>query len=213
MVTPSSPAKKDETQESETKEDTQVIKTVKASEIYKDISANTWYTNAVDYVVSRKIMSGYDSKTFAPNDKLSRGMLAQILYNIEGNPTIKGSYFKDVSSSSWYANAAAWAKANGIVSGYADGTFGANDNITREQLAYFLYRYAVMKGYDVSVAANLSGYSDYGAISSYALTAMKWANANGLITGTSKTSLDPTGTATRVQVATVLMRFFENVAK
>jgi hypothetical protein len=70
-----------------------------------------------------------------------------------------------------------------------------------------------MKGYDVSVAANLSGYSDYGAISSYALTAMQWANANGLITGTSKTSLDPTGTATRVQVATVLMRFFENVAK
>ena len=105
------------------------------------------------------------------------------------------------------------AEENGIVTGYGDGTFGPEDSITREQLAAILYRYASYKGYDVTISADLSSYTDADSVSAYAVDAMSWANAEGLITGVTATTLNPTGTATRAQVATILMRFVENVAK
>lgn len=111
----------------------------------------------------------------------------------------------------WYTDAIVWANANGIVAGYDDSTFGLGDSITREQLAAILYRYAQMKGYDVTEKADLTGYADSAAISGYAVEAMQWANANGIVNGMTATTLAPQGTATRAQVATMLMNFCENV--
>lgn len=111
----------------------------------------------------------------------------------------------------YYTNAVAWASANGIVAGYGDGNFGPNDAITREQLVAILYRYAQMKGYDLSKKADLSAFLDVHEVSSYAMDAMSWANAMGLVNGVSSTQLAPTNNAVRAQVAAILMNFCENV--
>lgn len=180
---------------------------------FSDVAASAWYVDAVNYVVKNGLMSGYGGDVFAPEDTLSRAMLAQILYNSEGKPAAGNSGFDDVTSANWYADAVAWASEKGLVTGYGNGLFGGDDAITREQLAVILYRYAVYKGYNVSARADLSGYSDGTSISGYAVEAMQWANAEGLVTGITETTLFPAGNATRAQVATILMRFCENIAK
>ena len=118
----------------------------------------------------------------------------------------------DVAAGAWYADAVAWAAANGVVNGVSDTAFAPETAITSEQLATILYRYAQLKRYDVSVSGNLSGYADASQISDYAMTAMQWANAAGLITGNTATTINPTGNATRAEVATILMRFCEKFA-
>ena len=123
---------------------------------------------------------------------------------------MSGTSFSDVTAGAWYADAVAWANANGIVNGYADGSFAPNEAVTREQLAAILYRYAQYAKRDTSAAASLSGYTDSGAVSGYAGTAMAWANAEGLINGTDANVLLPRSSATRAQVAAILMRFLEN---
>ena len=115
-----------------------------------------------------------------------------------------------MASGQWYTDAVNWAAANDIVAGYGNGLFGPNDTVTREQMAVILYRYAQYKGYDTSASNSLNGYTDVGGVSSWALTAMQWANAEGLINGTSGTTLSPTNGATRAEVAQILMRFCEN---
>ena len=141
-------------------------------------------------------------------------MIVTILYRLENEPAVSGgSAFTDVENGAWYADAVAWAAANDIVNGTSATTFAPNSPITREQMAAILYRYAACKGYDVSQKADLSGYTDAASISGYAKDALAWANAQKLITGVTDTTLNPQGSATRAQVATILMRLCETVVK
>ena len=186
--------------------------TVKAD--FADVAADAWYADAVQYVYENGMMSGTSETTFSPDLTTTRGMIVTILYRLENEPTVTGTTaFTDVAADQYYANAVAWAAQNGIVSGIDATTFAPNNAITREQMAAILYRYAQFKGYDVSAKADLSVYTDAAQVSTYATDAMAWANGAQLITGTSQTTLTPAGNATRAQVATILMRFCENIAK
>jgi hypothetical protein len=140
-------------------------------------------------------------------------MIVTILYRIEkGNQGEEvDAAFNDVAKGTWYYEAVLWAAGNGIVKGYGDGKFGPTDNVTREQLATILYRYARWKAIDSSETADLGAFSDAGTISSWALDAITWANANGLITGRTETELAPKGTATRAEAATILQRLVSNL--
>lgn len=178
---------------------------------FNDVSANDWFASAVDYVTGKGMMNGTADNTFSPKANTTRGMVVTVLYRLENQPSTSAASFTDVASSAYYANAVAWANANGIVSGYGSGKFGPNDKVTREQLAAILYRYAQYKKYDVSGANSLDGYTDAQSVSSYAVPALQWANAAGVVTGKSGNKLDPKGNATRAEVAAMLMRFCENV--
>lgn len=179
---------------------------------FVDVPSGSWYEDAARYVYEKGLMAGTSDTTFSPNTTTTRGMIVTILYRLEGAPAVSGSSsFTDVAAGRYYADAVAWAAANNIVGGYGNGLFGPNDTITREQMAAILYRYAQYKGYDVTASADLSGYSDAAQVSSYALAALQWANAEGLVNGTSGTTLTPGGSATRAQVAVILMRFCENI--
>ena len=178
---------------------------------FTDVPENAWYYDAVVYAYENGLMSGTSATTFSPNAQTTRGMIVTILYRLEGNPNVTAAGgFTDVAGQMYYADAVAWAAANGIVNGYNDTTFGPNDPITREQMAAILYRYAQYKGMDTTAAAELTGYTDAGSVSAYAEPAMAWACGEGLISGTSATTLSPLGTATRAQVVTILMRFAAN---
>lgn len=178
---------------------------------FNDVSANDWFASAVDYVTGKGMMNGTADNTFSPKANTTRGMIVTVLYRLENQPSTSAASFTDVASGAYYANAVAWANANGIVSGYGSGKFGPNDKVTREQLAAILYRYAQYKKYDVSGAKSLDGYTDAQSVSSYAVPALQWANAAGVVTGKSGSKLDPKGNATRAEVAAMLMRFCENV--
>ena len=178
---------------------------------FNDVSANDWFASAVDYVTGKGMMNGTADNTFSPKANTTRGMVVTVLYRLENQPSTSAASFTDVASGAYYANAVAWANANGIVSGYGSGKFGPNDKVTREQLAAILYRYAQYKKYDVSGANSLDGYADAQSVSSYAVPALQWANAAGVVTGKSGSKLDPKGNATRAEVAAMLMRFCENV--
>ena len=178
---------------------------------FSDVSANDWFASAVDYVTGKGMMNGTADNTFSPKANTTRGMVVTVLYRLENQPSTSAASFTDVASGAYYANAVAWANANGIVSGYGSGKFGPNDKVTREQLAAILYRYAQYKKYDVSGAKSLDGYTDAQSVSSYAVPALQWANAAGVVTGKSGSKLDPKGNATRAEVAAMLMRFCENV--
>lgn len=178
---------------------------------FNDVSANDWFASAVDYVTGKGMMNGTADNTFSPKAHTTRGMVVTVLYRLENQPSTSAASFTDVASGAYYANAVAWANANGIVSGYGSGKFGPNDKVTREQLAAILYRYAQYKKYDVSGAKSLDGYTDAQSVSSYAVPALQWANAAGIVTGKSGSKLDPKGNATRAEVAAMLMRFCENV--
>lgn len=178
---------------------------------FNDVSANDWFASAVDYVTGKGMMNGTADNTFSPKANTTRGMVVTVLYRLENQSSTSAASFTDVASGAYYANAVAWANANGIVSGYGSGKFGPNDKVTREQLAAILYRYAQYKKYDVSGANSLDGYTDVQSVSSYAVPALQWANAAGVVTGKSGSKLDPKGNATRAEVAAMLMRFCENV--
>lgn len=177
---------------------------------FNDVNTGKWYYSAVEYVASKGIMTGVSGNNFGPDTNTTRGMIVTILHRLENEPASGTAPFTDVKGG-YYANAIAWADANGIVTGYGNGLFGPNDAITREQMAAILYRYAKYKGYDVSAAADLAAFSDAENISSYAVDAMKWANAAGLITGVTNSKLVPADNAIRAQAASILMRFCENI--
>lgn len=176
---------------------------------FTDVSKTDWFYDAVQYVYANGLIEGTSANTFSPKVTTSRGMLVTILWRLEGQPKVSGTAFNDVASGRWYTDAVQWASATGIVEGYNNGKFGPNDALTREQMATILYRYASYKGYDVTASADLSKYTDANKVSSYAATAMSWANATGLITGMTSSTLAPQGSAIRAQAATVLMRFRE----
>ena len=180
---------------------------------FNDVSANDWFASAVDYVTDKGMMNGTGTNTFGPKANTTRGMVVTVLYRLENEPSTAAASFTDVASGAYYANAVAWANANGIVSGYGNGKFGPNDKVTREQLAAILYRYAQYKKYDVSVGedTNIMDFDDVRQISSYAVPAIQWACGAGVMSGKSTYTLDPKGDATRAEVAAMLMRFCENV--
>jgi len=180
---------------------------------FTDVAPGSWYYDAVRFVYGKGMMNGTTPTAFSPNATTSRGMIVTILYRLEGEPAAGSASFTDVPSGQWYSAAVAWAAQNGIVDGYGNGTFGPNESITREQMAAILYRYASYKGYSVTASSSISDYSDAPQVSSYAQTAMSWANATGLITGTTATTLAPKGSATRAQAAMILMRFCEVVVR
>lgn len=174
---------------------------------FKDVTTGDWYYDAVCFVVEKGLFNGTTTTTFEPNSEMNRAMLATVLYRIDGKPAVSGANpFVDVSAGEWYAPQVLWAYWAGVVTGTSATTFGPMETVTREQIAVLLYRYSIYRGYDVSARASVTGFSDYGRISTYALDGISWAVAEGLLVG-SDGKLDPGSGATRAQVATILQRY------
>lgn len=179
---------------------------------FTDVSASHWAYDDITYVYENDLMNGTDGSLFSPESTTTRAQVVTVLYRLAGQPAADWENpFWDVPASAWFHDAVTWAWENDITGGVSSTHFGAGNAVTREQLATFLYRYAQDQGYDTSARADLSGYSDAGLVSSYATEALSWANATGLITGTTGTTLSPQGSATRAQVATILSRFCQDV--
>ena len=179
---------------------------------FTDVSASHWAHDDITYVYENDLMNGTDGSLFSPESTTTRAQVVTVLYRLAGQPAADwANPFWDVPASAWFHDAVTWAWENDITGGVSSTHFGAGNAVTREQLAAFLYRYAQDQGYDTSARADLSGYSDAGLVSSYATEALSWANATGLIIGTTATTLSPKGSATRAQVATILSRFCQDV--
>ena len=180
---------------------------------FSDTNMEEWYHDGVHYCVENGIMNGYPGGLFGPADSTTRAQLVTMLHRLEGAPAPAGEVsFTDAPASEWYFDAVLWAAENAIVTGYGDGSFGPNDPVTREQLVTILWRYAAYKGVDVSAGADLSGYTDAGHISDWAVDAMAWAIDAGIINGTTDTTLSPQSNATRAQIAAIFQRYCEGFA-
>jgi len=188
------------------------VKQTKA-DAFTDVTAYSYYYDGVNYLAENGYMQGTTSTTFAPGATVTRGMVAAVLYRMSGSQSgaFKGT-FSDVSSGLYYSQAAEWAAANGLASGYADGTFAPGQAVTRQQLAAFLYRYASYLKLDVTAQADLKSYTDSASVGSYAKTAVAWCLANGILKGANNT-LTPQASATRGQLAAILYRFHELATK
>ena len=174
---------------------------------FQDISGH-WAEETILEAVYRGLFNGVSSDLFDPDSAITRAMFVTVLYRMDGQPAVdQKAGFTDVAEGSYYAAAVDWAAKNGIVNGVSETSFDPDAAITREQMAAILYRYAAYWELDVSAEADLSAYEDASSVSAYAQAAMQWAVANGVINGTSATTLEPAGTATRAQAATVLVRF------
>ena len=180
---------------------------------FTDVREADWFYDDVVYAYENGLFSGTSDTTFSPNASMTRAMLVTVLYRLESQPTVSGrSGFSDVKLNSYYEDAVTWAADNGIVNGTGATTFSPNANVTREQMAAILYRYAQYKQYGTTASAGLNGFSDAAKVSTYAKAPLSWAFAEKLVNG-SEGRLLPTGNATRAQVAAILHRFVENVAK
>ena len=182
---------------------------------FEDVTeGDDWFYDAVAYVYENGIMAGTSETTFEPTMELDRAMAAQLFYNLEGKPAVTGdSAFTDVTSGHWAVDAITWAAQNDIVAGIGGGLYDPDSNVTREQFAMMLYKYARFKGYDLTATGDLTQFPDDGSISFWAETALGWANGKGLINGNEDGTLAPGGTATRAQAASILANFDQNVAK
>ena len=177
---------------------------------FTDADRAAWYHDGVHYCVEHGLMIGTSQTTFAPNTVTTRGMIAIILWRLEGSPIVGSPMdYDDVKAENWYGEAVRWADSAGVVTGYGNGKFGPNDTITREQMATMLWRYAGSPKVDGS----LSAFTDGAQTSSWAQSAMIWAVEQGLITGVGNDRLEPRGQATRAQAATILMRFAQDMAQ
>ena len=177
---------------------------------FTDVSEKDWFYGDVMFVYENGLMLGTSKTLFSPHGTATRGMMATILWRMEGSPAPKGkNSFTDVEAGKWYADAITWTAENGIFAGYGKDKFGPGDPITREQLAAIFYRYADYKGYDLTVKGDLDKFKDADKITDYAKTAMQWAVGSSLVKGKSGNLLDPQGTATRAEIAAMLHRFIE----
>lgn len=175
---------------------------------FVDVPANDFYLDAVKFVYEKGLMNGITATTFGGSRTITRGQIVTILYRLSGTPAASNtSSFQDVPADEYYAPAITWAASNAIVNGRSSTTFAPNDAITRQELAAILYRYTSFRGLTNNKLANLSGYTDQGQVDGYAVTPMQWCVGNGIINGTSNTTLTPRGTAQRYQAAIMLMRY------
>lgn len=185
------------------------------SKSYKDVDQTQWYHNAVDYVLGNDLMKGTGKTTFSPDATLTRGMVVTVLGRMAGVKTsdYTGTSFSDVKAGSWYAPYVQWASKQGLVKGYEDGTFKPEQNVTREEMVTMLFRCWQSEGntWKTDVAA-LNAYKDSAKVSSWALPAMRWAAANGVVNGVGDSMLEPQGQATRAQFAKIIMVYLENLA-
>ncbi len=179
---------------------------------FADVPKNAWYVGAVEYAVQNGLMNGVGGDQFNPEGSMTRAMLVTVLWRFEGEPEAGKNTFSDVPNGQWYTDAVAWAAANGVVNGVGNNRFDPEGKITREQMATILYRYAEKKGIDTSKRAELGAFPDANQVSAYAKDPVQWAVAEKIING-SDGKLLPQGDATRAQVATILMRFIENIVK
>ena len=203
--------------EPEKKDDTEKADEVKNPEFsentYKDVKKENWYYDSVKYAYENGLMQGTD-KGFEPENNMTRAMLITVLWRIEKEPVVNYLLsFTDVNSEDWYTEAVRWAASEKIISGISDDIFGTNDNITREQMAAILYRYARKKQIDVSASSDMASFADSGDISEYAVPAMKWAIGFGIINGKTENTLYPGDSATRAEVSAMLMRFCKGISK
>lgn len=180
---------------------------------FTDVHETDWFYEDVAFAYENGLFAGTSDTTFSPNASMTRAMLVTVLYRLEGQPAVNGrSGFSDVQYNGYYEDAVTWAADNGIVNGTSTTTFSPNANVTREQMAAILYRYAQHKKYNTAASSGLNGFTDYASVSGYAAASLEWAVAEKLVNG-SAGKLMPTGNATRAQVAAILHRFVENVAK
>lgn len=180
---------------------------------FTDVRTGDWWYQNVLYVYEKGLMTGTSQTTFSPQATTTRGMIVTILHRLAGSPGAGGAPFTDVAAGQYYAVPIAWAASTGIVNGYDAAHFGPNDPITREQMAAILYRYAGRMGYDTTALGDPSQFRDSSRIHAYAWTPLAWANGRGLINGKGDGVLDPTGQATRAEVAAILQRFCEGFLK
>ena len=183
---------------------------------FTDVSETAWYKNSVDYAVEHGLMNGTGTNTFEPESTMTRAMLVTVLWRYANAPKPGANPFTDVPNGKWYTDAVAWAAEKGVVNGVGDGKFEPDGSVTREQMATILYRYAQKVGIDTSKHTELSAFPDASRVSAYARAPMQWVVAEGVIGGSRENGqdwLNPQGNATRAEVATILMRFIENVAK
>ena len=182
---------------------------------YADVNTGDWFYDAVEYVVESGLMTGTSATTFEPDATLTRAMMATVLWAMEGGPVVNYAMaYTDVDSDDWFAEAVRWATSEGVVNGVGDNAYAPNDPLTREQMAVMLYAYAVYKGYDTTQGGMaIREFGDYEEVSDWAATAMDWAVNAGLLGGKPGNLLDPTGSATRAEIATILRNFCENIVK
>ena len=195
--------------------DTVIRNAAEMSEVkkFKDVENPSWYSDSVDYVAAKGYMAGVSDTRFNPTGKVTRGMITQVLYAMEGKPSVpKRAGFKDVAAGKWYADSVDWAASVGLVAGYSKDKFGPEDAITREQMAAIMYQYARYKKYDAAENGDISKYKDTGSVSKYAVGPMKWAVGHGIISGTN-IGLEPKQTASRAQIAVILRAFDKNVRR
>lgn len=189
------------------------ISGAKPEDNLKDIS-NHWAKNQIRYVVGNGLMGGVSSTKFEPDGAMTRAMLVTVLYGMENKPNAAQNTFSDVPNGMWYTDAISWAHRNNIVGGYSSDKFGPYDPVTREQAALIMYKYAKMRNYNTAYTdSSLDKFSDKGSISSYAVTAMKWAASRGVMSGTSSTTIAPKASITRAQTAAMLKNFLEKTAR
>ena len=180
---------------------------------FTDVRESDWFYKDVAFAYENGLFAGTSDTTFSPNASMTRAMLVTVLYRLEGQPAVNGrSGFSDVQYNGYYEDAVTWAADNGIVNGTSTTTFSPNANVTREQMAAILYRYAQHKKYNTAASSGLNGFTDHASVSGYAAASLEWAVSEKLVNG-SAGKLMPTGNATRAQVAAILHRFVENVAK
>ena len=183
---------------------------------YSDVNTKQWYHLGIDYALENKLMNGMGGGKFEPNGSMTRAMLVTVLWRYAGSPAEGTNGFSDVPNGDWYTQAVAWASKNGVVNGVGNGKFDPNGKITREQMAVILFRYANQQGINTGKRGDFGKFADANKVSGYAADALQWAVAEGIVGGSSeggKLLLNPQGNATRAEVATILMRFLENVMK
>ncbi len=188
------------------------VEAAKLTMNFADVTEANWFYEAVKFVYEAGLMNGESDTLFKPQGNLNRAMLVTILYRLENQPEVtESNKFTDVAAGQWYTEAVIWASANGIVNGYEDGTFKPTANVSREEMAAMLMRYADFKGVDTAATKDISGYKDANQVASWAQQNMAWANSAGLIQGDENNNLNPQGKATHAEAATILMRLVKNV--
>ena len=176
---------------------------------FTDLEQDAWYYEDVAVIVQAGLMNGVSETSFAPGQPVTRAMAAAILYRLSGDTADASAVFDDVDPTAWYAQAVAWASANGVVNGYGNGLFGPKDTVTREQLIAMFYRYYLALVGAPAAGGSLDGFSDADQVHAYALDAMIWAVNAGLIQGRPDQTIDPAGVTTRAELCAILVRFLE----